>query len=57
VSNLRIDYHSGVQQIVEYLSKQGHRRIAFVAREATIAVKRCALAVLRKVYEGFRARA
>ena len=31
VSNLRIDYHSGVQQIVEYLSKQGHRRIAFVA--------------------------
>jgi DNA-binding LacI/PurR family transcriptional regulator len=31
VSNLRIDYHSGVQQIVEYLNKQGHRRIAFVA--------------------------
>src|SRR6266404_2140094 len=31
VSNLRIDYHSGVHQIVEYLNKQGHRRIAFVA--------------------------
>src|SRR5260370_12553087 len=31
VSNLRIDYHSGIQQIVEYLYKYGHRRIAFVA--------------------------
>jgi LacI family transcriptional regulator len=31
VSNLRIDYHSGMQQIVEYLYKHGHRRIAFVA--------------------------
>jgi len=31
VSNLRIDYHSGIQQIVEYLCKNGHRRIAFVA--------------------------
>jgi LacI family transcriptional regulator len=31
VSNLRIDYHSGMQQIVEYLYKHGHRHIAFVA--------------------------
>jgi DNA-binding LacI/PurR family transcriptional regulator len=31
VSNLRIDYHSGIQQIVEYLHKHGHRHIAFVA--------------------------
>ena len=31
MSNLRIDYFSGVQQIVNYLHAQGHRRIAFVA--------------------------
>jgi DNA-binding LacI/PurR family transcriptional regulator len=31
MSNLRIDYFSGVQQIVKYLYKNGHRRIAFVA--------------------------
>ncbi len=31
VSNLRIDYFSGVEQIVQYLYKHGHRRIAFVA--------------------------
>jgi len=31
ISNLRIDYSSGVEQIVQYLYKQGHRRIAFVA--------------------------
>ena len=30
VSNLRIDYFSGVQQIVKYLFQNGHRRIAFV---------------------------
>ena len=30
-SNLRIDYMSGVEQIVDYLHKHGHRRIAFVA--------------------------
>src|SRR5258708_33194048 len=34
VSNLTIDYHSRVQQIVEYLSKQRHSRIAFVARRS-----------------------
>src|SRR5205814_10549508 len=31
MSNLRIDYFSGVEQIVKYLHEQGHRRIAFVA--------------------------
>jgi LacI family transcriptional regulator len=30
-SNLRIDYPSGVEQIVNYLHENGHRRIAFVA--------------------------
>jgi DNA-binding LacI/PurR family transcriptional regulator len=31
VSKLRIDYFSGMKQIVEYLYKSGHRRIAFIA--------------------------
>src|SRR5260370_17874477 len=31
VSNLRIDYYSGIQQIVSHLYKHGHRRMAFVA--------------------------
>jgi DNA-binding LacI/PurR family transcriptional regulator len=31
VSKFRIDYSSGVKQIVEYLYKSGHRRIAFIA--------------------------
>ena len=31
VSNLRIDYCSGVEQIVKYLYANGHRRIAFVS--------------------------
>src|SRR6266478_9082922 len=31
MSNLRIDYFSGVEQIVKYLHTNGHRRIAFVA--------------------------
>jgi DNA-binding LacI/PurR family transcriptional regulator len=31
VSKLRIDYFSGMKQIVEYLYGCGHRRIAFVA--------------------------
>lgn len=31
MSNLRIDYPSGVEQIVNYLYANGHRRIAFVA--------------------------
>ena len=31
VSNLRIDYYSGMQQLVEHLYQQGHRRIAFIA--------------------------
>src|SRR5450631_3107907 len=31
MSNLRIDYSSGVKQIVQHLHAKGHRRIAFVA--------------------------
>ena len=31
MSNLRINYASGIEQIVRYLNKHGHRRIAFVA--------------------------
>ncbi|PYU74146.1 MAG: LacI family transcriptional regulator [Acidobacteria bacterium] len=31
MSNLRIDYFSGVHQIVNYLYNHGHRRIAFIA--------------------------
>lgn len=31
VSKLRIDYFSGIKQIVEYLHQCGHKRIAFIA--------------------------
>ena len=31
MSNLRIDYFSGVEQIVKYLHTNGHRRIALIA--------------------------
>src|SRR5436190_453908 len=31
MSNLRVDYLSGVEQIVNYLHENGHRHIAFVA--------------------------
>jgi DNA-binding LacI/PurR family transcriptional regulator len=31
VSKLRIDYFAGIKQIVEYLHRLGHRRIAFIA--------------------------
>ncbi len=31
MSNLKIDYFSGVEQIIKYLHRSGHRRIAFVA--------------------------
>jgi DNA-binding LacI/PurR family transcriptional regulator len=31
VSTLRIDYASGIEQIVKYLYQQGHRKIVFVA--------------------------
>lgn len=34
MSNLRIDYESGIEQIVRYLHSSGHRRIAFVAGRA-----------------------
>lgn len=31
MSNLRIDYESGIEQVVRYLHGHGHRRIAFIA--------------------------
>src|SRR5215471_16273897 len=34
MSNLRIDYESGIEQIVRYLNGNGHTRIAFVAGRA-----------------------
>jgi LacI family transcriptional regulator len=36
VSNLRINYFSGVKQIVDHLCQYGHRRIAFVAGRPTL---------------------
>ncbi|PYU04617.1 MAG: LacI family transcriptional regulator [Acidobacteria bacterium] len=36
MSNLRIDYASGIKKIVEYLYGCGHRRIAFVAGRSTL---------------------
>ncbi len=53
VSTLRIDYASGIEQIVKYLYAQGHRKIAFVAgrpklksNEARLeAYERCMLAL------------
>src|SRR2546425_7563851 len=35
MSNLRIDYASGIKKIVQYLYGSGHRRIAFVAGGVT----------------------
>jgi DNA-binding LacI/PurR family transcriptional regulator len=34
MSNLRIDYASGIKQVVEHLYEQGHRHMAFVAGRA-----------------------
>jgi len=36
VSNLRIDYFSGMKQVVDHLYQFGHRRIAFVAGRPTL---------------------
>src|SRR5450432_253362 len=36
VSNLMIDYFSGIKQIVDHLCQYGHRRIAFVAGRPTL---------------------
>lgn len=36
VSNLRIDYASGIQQIVKHLHDHGHRHIAFVAGRSNL---------------------
>lgn len=53
MSNLRIDYFSGVEQIVKYLFENGHRRIAFIAGRPKLksnlarlqAYKKCMLAL------------
>jgi len=47
MSNLRIDYFSGVKQIVDHLHAQGHRRIAFVAGRPALKSS----AVRRDAYE------
>ena len=47
MSNLRIDYASGIEQIVQYLHKNGHKRIAFVAGRAGLKSN----AVRREAYE------
>lgn len=36
LSNLRIDYFSGIRKIVEYLYREGHRQIGFVAGRAKL---------------------
>lgn len=35
-SNIKIDYFSGIRQVVEYLYHQGHRRIAFAGGRPTL---------------------
>ena len=48
MSNLRIDYESGIQQVVRYLHGHGHKRIAFIAgREGLKSNK-----VRQEAYEG-----
>ena len=50
VSNLRIDYFSGVEADRAVLHKNGHERIAFVAGRAGAEIKRSPLTGLRKMY-------
>lgn len=49
MSNLRIDYESGIEQIIRYLHGHGHRRIAFVAGREGLKSNR----VRRAAYERF----
>ena len=48
MSNLRIDYFSGVEQIVQHLYKHGHRRIAFVAGRHALKSNRVRLQAYEK---------
>jgi DNA-binding LacI/PurR family transcriptional regulator len=48
MSNLRIDYESGVQQIAQHLYRNGHRRIAFVAGRPTLKSNLLRLAAYEK---------
>jgi DNA-binding LacI/PurR family transcriptional regulator len=36
ISNIRVNYRRGVEQIVEYLYMLGHRRIAFIGHHSTL---------------------
>src|SRR5579884_653984 len=49
MSNLRIDYESGIEQIVRYLHEHGHQRIAFVAGREGLKSN----TVRREAYERF----
>jgi DNA-binding LacI/PurR family transcriptional regulator len=48
MSNLGIDYFSGVEQIVKYLYENGHRRIAFVAGRPRLKSSLARLAAYKK---------
>ena len=48
MSNIYIDYFSGIQQIVQYLHKNGHRRIAFVAGRPRLKSNNVRLAAYEK---------
>ncbi len=48
VSNIRIDYFSGIRQVVEHLVRLGHRRIAFAGGRATLKSN----LARQKAYEG-----
>jgi len=52
MSNLRIDYVSGVEQIVQHLHKQGHRRIAFVAGKPKLKSNMARLEAYEKCMSG-----
>jgi LacI family transcriptional regulator len=48
MSNLRIDYESGIEQIIRYLNGNGHTRIAFVAGRAGLKSNRFRLRAYEK---------
>jgi DNA-binding LacI/PurR family transcriptional regulator len=52
VSKLRIDYFSGIQQIVQHLYENGHRRIAFVSGRAGLKSNIARLQAYEKCMQG-----
>jgi LacI family transcriptional regulator len=54
MSNLGIDYFSGVEQIVNYLYENGHRRIAFVAGRPRLKSSLVRLAAYKKSMRALR---